>query len=582
MKDRTRVSKDGQLWAVEMEIPIATVAGSNANPPTGIFFPTSGNFELYVDVLSTDNLTGTVAQSPFPAGRTITPGVSTFLNRNTPARPWGTASLNDRPECSGVSLSWSDIGVVNPDPPGNIIQAIRRFAGPFSEANVAACAAHPENFNFPGTKGPPNIFIAKPFNGMSANKPVNVTFFIANWGVAGEWGKIGKVSGGAEPPLGVSPSNPTGPKQLRPERRTKNFTTTWELSYRWSCLFSFNSHQCIRVDIDSADPSVIIKSKSVEKNMDFVPASTFQRKAYISGNQEPLPSGRTRHQFVILVETNQQGKLRTDNRSSMTRVRRLHSDELARLATQQFPRQTTNLSVWIARAFFKTGKTLNIDGREYETIERAGDFGYVAGHTGEITGWRFDFTGTGLNKLSEGVYTIEVAPSDEAEVETVIEAVEAGVSLPGDFKRWGLSLHAGASIPHGSFNNIFNPGPNVGFDLEYRFHPQFSVEGIYTFHRFNGETFGSFTFPDLNLHQVSINGKLYGNTSPLRPFVNFGGGVYHFDPSSTHGGLNVGGGLQFDVTSNFAIDAMYNLHNVFTPGSNTRFSTVQGGVRFRF
>jgi Outer membrane protein beta-barrel domain/von Willebrand factor type A domain len=153
----------------------------------------------------------------------------------------------------------------------------------------------------------------------------------------------------------------------------------------------------------------------------------------------------------------------------------------------------------------------------------------------------------------------------------------------GGFKRWGLSLHAGVSIPHGDLNTIFNPGPNAGVDLEYRFNQMFSAEAIYTYHRFNGENFGFGTIPDLNVHQLSLNGKVYGSTSPVRPFFNFGGGAYVFTPgASTHGGLNVGGGVQFDVTPNFAIDGMYNFHNVFTSGSNTKFSAVQGGVRFRF
>ncbi|MDT5294318.1 MAG: hypothetical protein QOJ76_1198 [Acidobacteriota bacterium] len=152
----------------------------------------------------------------------------------------------------------------------------------------------------------------------------------------------------------------------------------------------------------------------------------------------------------------------------------------------------------------------------------------------------------------------------------------------GSFKRWGLSLHAGASIPHGNFANIFNPGPNVGVDLEYRFSPVFSLEGIYTFHHFRGERVGEFRFPNLNLHQLSVNGKIYGSTSPVRPFFNFGGGVYVFDSGTTRGGANIGGGLQFDVTPTFAVDAMYNFNNVFTSGSNLRFSTAQGGVRFRF
>lgn len=156
----------------------------------------------------------------------------------------------------------------------------------------------------------------------------------------------------------------------------------------------------------------------------------------------------------------------------------------------------------------------------------------------------------------------------------------------GEFRRWGLSLHAGASIPHGDFNNVYNPGPNVGVDLEYRFNRRFSLEAIYTFNHFRGETFDflgqSFTVDGTNIHNLSLNGKVYGSTSPVRPFVNFGGGVYVFDSATARGGVNVGGGLQFDLTPTVALDSMYNFHNVFGSGSNLRYSTLQGGVRFRF
>ncbi len=184
-----------------------------------------------------------------------------------------------------------------------------------------------------------------------------------------------------------------------------------------------------------------------------------------------------------------------------------------------------------------------------------------------------------------------VAPADEA-----TEATEATPPAPraqpdDEFKHWGLSLHAGVSIPHPDFSDLRRPGPNFGVDLEYRFNKYFSVEGIYTFHRFGGERIGPFgttgffiELEDLNLHQFSANGKIYaaaGNI-PFRPFFNFGGGAYKFDPGDTRGGINVGGGLQFDVTETIAVEGAYNFHNVFTPLSDVKFSTVQGGVRFRF
>lgn len=152
------------------------------------------------------------------------------------------------------------------------------------------------------------------------------------------------------------------------------------------------------------------------------------------------------------------------------------------------------------------------------------------------------------------------------------------IPAPAAEKRWGLSLHAGGSFPHGNFGAFFDPGFNAGLDLEYRVNDNFSVEGIYTFHRFPLDFFDAHR----NLHQFSLNGKVYGNSAPVKPFANLGFGAYKFDPGDARAGLNVGGGLQFNITPTFAVEGAYNFHNVFTSGANARFSTVQGGVRFRF
>lgn len=182
------------------------------------------------------------------------------------------------------------------------------------------------------------------------------------------------------------------------------------------------------------------------------------------------------------------------------------------------------------------------------------------------------------------------AARDEDEDNDNADATQ-GTGGGDEFHRWGFSLHAGASIPHPDFSDTRRPGPDFGVDLEYRFNKYFSLEGIYTFHRFGGERLGPFgpgqvfiELDDLNLHQFSLNGKVYaaGGNAPVRPFFNFGGGAYKFDPGDTRGGVNVGGGLQFDVTTTLAVEGAYNFHNVFGVFNDARFSTVQAGVRFRF
>jgi hypothetical protein len=612
--DNTRFSKSGNLWSLEMKIPITTDAGM-AGGSNAIFFPASGIFRLYVNVLSTNTISNTTTQDPWPAGVIVTSGMSTFLTRNTPdVSQWGNASFNDRADCDGVSLSWDQIGVDNPAAPGTLISDIRRFdppgAGTFTETE-AQCQALAPDFQWPGSQGQPNTFVAKPLNNMAGTQAkVSATFRLANWGIPGtsEWTKLGEANPPLAPlaPLDVM-TNPSVQQTINSGAQG-NLIAKWTLSYRWSCLYKFRPHQCIQVDLDSNDPATRFKDKSAQRNMNFVPASRFEQRARISGNQGKLAPGQTEHQFIITVETDQQGQLeaskdaRTATSGQQSRPRRLQSQELANEALRHFGRGVTNLGTWIARGSLRTGTTIRIGETEYEYVRRVGDFGYVAGHTGPISGWRFEFAGEGLKQLSESLYAVAVPPGGEAFVNTVIETTGGqddrgagggggqhggGGSLPADAdsKRWGLSLHAGASIPHADFANVFNPGPNFGVDLEYRLSNHLSLEALYGFHRFRGEDFGVVSLDDVNLHQLSGNVKVFGGSGAVRPFLNGGGGVYVFDfggSGDTHGGLNVGGGLQFNLTPTFAVEGSYNFHNVFTSGSDVKFSTLQGGVRFRF
>lgn len=601
-------SRSGINWSLEMRIPIehnianANTAGGNQQK---IYFPNSGVFQMYADLLSASTITAMATptptpmttQDPWPAGVVVQPINTNLLTRNTPDKAnWGNVSFNSRPACDGVSLAWGDIGVEFPANSNTIVTDMKRFepVGGFTEANMAACQAHPVTFN-PGDNGPPNTFIARPFNNMSNTAQVSATFKIADWGIPGvnEWTNIGE---GVTPVIGVS-GNPTSELPINSGVLGK-LTATWALTYRWSCIYSFNSHQCMQVNLDSSDPNTRFNNKSMQRNMDFVAASRFTRDARISGDQGDLPQGQTRQRFVIAVETDQQGRLypQQSNAASVsdrppTGSPRLHSKELASLAERYLPRKTTNVAVWIARGFVRTSKFININGTDYEYVRRVGDFGYVAGHSGNISGWRFEFTGNGLTRAADGLYTLDVAPGEHAVVNTVIEAVDAGsgsttttttdpTSWPD--KRWGFSLHAGANFPHGSFDNLYDPGFSFNVDLEYRLTKYFSLEGLYGFHRFRGTRFGSVKVADLNLHQFSLDGKAYLTNTTVRPFVNFGGGAYKFDPGSTHGGVNAGGGLQFNVTPTFAVEGAYNFHSVFTFGNATKFSTLQGGVRFRF
>ncbi|HEX8649867.1 MAG TPA: outer membrane beta-barrel protein [Pyrinomonadaceae bacterium] len=159
-------------------------------------------------------------------------------------------------------------------------------------------------------------------------------------------------------------------------------------------------------------------------------------------------------------------------------------------------------------------------------------------------------------------------------------ADEGGLPTPTPTpSKFAVFVDAGAGFPHSTFSTFFNTGFSLNAGLEYMVAPQFSVEGIFGYHRFPG-AFGG----HLNLFQFSANAKTYLNPSPnpVRPFLNGGIGVYRFGSSSTHFGGNVGGGLLFELTPHFGLQGSYNFHIVNTPGPTTRFSTLQGGVRFVF
>lgn len=160
-----------------------------------------------------------------------------------------------------------------------------------------------------------------------------------------------------------------------------------------------------------------------------------------------------------------------------------------------------------------------------------------------------------------------------------IKGEETRSPQPGsDRSNFAVFGDIGVSVPHGDFNIFFDPGFSVNTGLEYMFTSQFSVEGNLGYHQFQ-RFFGGHT----SLYQVSGNGKFYlvDESSNLRPFVNGGVGLYVTDAATTHFGGNIGGGVLYEVTPHFGFEGRYNFHAV-SAGFGLRFSTAQGGVRWRF
>jgi hypothetical protein len=153
-----------------------------------------------------------------------------------------------------------------------------------------------------------------------------------------------------------------------------------------------------------------------------------------------------------------------------------------------------------------------------------------------------------------------------------------GGGSTGELDRFSVSLRGGVSIPHGAFRQLSDVGANFAAGFEARATEAVSAEAIFGYHKF----FIAGPGPDLSLYQVSGNLKVYTPDAAVRFFANAGPGVYKFDPGPTDVGANFGGGIQFNVSSRFAVEGAYNFHIVNTAGTRAKFSTLQGGFRYWF
>lgn len=155
---------------------------------------------------------------------------------------------------------------------------------------------------------------------------------------------------------------------------------------------------------------------------------------------------------------------------------------------------------------------------------------------------------------------------------------QIGSIAGGQFKRFAFSLHGGSTFPHNPFNNFFHSGASFAADFEYRLTPLFSLEAYVGHDRFRNSFFND----DFHLTHVSGHAKFTFGSGMVRPSLHAGLGAYFPEGGGTHFGGNVGASLQFWITPNFALEPSYNFRLVDTPGTNFKYSTVQGGIRYRF
>jgi opacity protein-like surface antigen len=556
-------------WSLEMKVPIA--ASPNATADAGIFLPTTHPFRLYVNVLNTTgNDVNLVDQDAWPVRQPMCSIENPCVNdhqliHNTVLAPkWGLASLYARPECADVKLQWNEIGVLAPDGSGTIM----------GEFKGGTC---------PNGTGPINAFVARPRNDGAFPAAVTASFSISQFGIPSTSTFI---------PLSVPSPSASGSINAG---STADLKVDWALTPTQSCQFAPpNDHQCLQVTLTSPDPAVKIGTPLVQRNMRVVPASTFKGQAIISG-ERPLAGRAATHNFLIAVETDQQDGRRheadrhasTLNRSStgdIKEVRRFKSPELAELIPV---RANTSFGSWIARGYLYTDETLTIGKTDYRIVENAGDFGYIAVHDAPEADWSFGFTGDGLRRIGNGLYTIKVDQGKKAVVETTITATDAGAPASSS-SPYRFFLDLGPNRPGGGFGSFTDGRWSANAGIEKMFRPNLSIEGIagyHLFNLFNGTSLPVYTpreFLCLHIEQFSANLKYYFGPGPLHWFVNGGGGAYHIDsPGIWKWGINGGMGVLYDVNSRWGVEGVYNYHRI-SASPDLNFSTLQAGLRIRF
>jgi hypothetical protein len=521
--------------------------------------------------------------------------------------PWGRLSWGTSLNCAGdVALDPLQIGIGNPPD-----LTINFTLPPASNTVNNRVVARPRNL--------------RPVNPLPAGT-IQADFFLANWGsqvpASAFWRKISPAT--APRNLLDIPAGPPG-NDIHFDWVVPNADRCWYLDSNPNCAQAGEDHQCMLVQLSQVTPAtptpnpapLVFRNQSTYRNMVFVgTSSAFRREAEISVvGLTPIPDARPTRDVYLYVETVNMparitpgaipsaaaivserdtlivaehdtalklewGTVRLergdsailpvkdtipvtgeDNGDRFAAVRR--AGESGRLTV---PEVDAYLPTYRVHAYHATGDSLGSD----PVLEPQTSFGYWVDHKGEIIGWRHRLEGENLVELAPNYYKIAVPNYGTAKITTIIEALEP--------RRFALSLHTGVSLPHGSFNTTHDAGFGITADAEYWWSPRLAVAALVAYHRFGGES----SNPDLDLLHMSVaveSRVTFGNPSVL---VDVGGGLYDFSPGSSDPGVHAGAGVEFDATPTVSLGVTARVHTVFTSGSNTTFSALQAGGRFRF
>ncbi len=376
---KVRSYPDGSTnaWNVELKIPSSTTTGGAG------WANFADDFYFYANAVRVSSIDSTATEFLWPRNAPPVNGdVNTF-----PFAPieWGTGQKGASVSCNGVWLNSTDVRTTN-TPASSI-----RVTGPPNTITNTFLATVRNNTEVNGTA--------------QVADDVRVRFRIANWGIPGpaDWAEIPAANPGC--PNAGNSSNPTCTQDVPAASATAPGTQTYQLDWQVADAdvgnYQTNDHQCVLVHVDSTSNTNILTS-SVYRNMDFVTASVFSRKATISarGYEKPF-DGSDQHKFMLNV---------IERDLDPDKGRGEHEGEMV-----------SRLS-WQAHGYRLTGNFIIVDGRRYDLTDAVGSFGYIVQHQGQISGWQSSLEGA--KEVASGLYQLDIPVAGAVTVGTSVDSLQ--------------------------------------------------------------------------------------------------------------------------------------------------------------
>jgi hypothetical protein len=435
---RVWLTRNPITWAITMRVPINPLA-TQPTDPDGLNLASTFSmfYELYVLTptrVDTSPATGGFVVHKWPSGiANIITGVAGDIIPHPVAGNWEQFQYGST--CTGgISLDLWNIGTTNT---------------PTSKILYKA-----------GGGGPTNTIFANPLNKTGSTIPVGAItarFRIADWGSVimdpnAPWDDIrgGGAVPNAQPIVDSNPQLTYSSPPNSPPLPNPPISFTWQLNNTEAAPYAGGkpSDQCMLVELSGA--GLTFSNNSIRRNMDFVPASIFQRTAQINiVGLTPIAGGGPTRDVYLAVETlNMPAVAPPPGRGNggtrgmpvppqgdgpqrpVPPARGVNRQALSAARTTGGgggPQTGDAQPTYRVHVYHDTGDRITINAVTYPILAPQSSFGYFLDHQGPLAGWRHNVQAppsAQLRQIALNFYKVVVPNNGAIRVTNTIEAVE--------------------------------------------------------------------------------------------------------------------------------------------------------------